>query len=50
MIRKTGLIDLMALKLGPDLPETYIRGTKTVAIAYGSPRLAKTVARVGYLV
>ena len=49
MIRKTGLIDLMAHKLGPDLPETYIRGTKTVDIAYGSPRLAKTVARVGYL-
>jgi hypothetical protein len=37
MIGKPGLMDLMAHKLGPDLPETYIREIKMVDIAYGSP-------------
>jgi hypothetical protein len=49
MILTTGLVDLMAQRLGPDLPETYIRGQKTVDHAYGSKRLAKTVEGAGYL-
>jgi hypothetical protein len=49
MIKETGLVDLMAHKLGHDLPETYIYGTKRVDHAFRSPRLANTVERVGYL-
>eukprot|EP00978_Attheya_sp_CCMP212_P028863 scaffold100819_cov35-Attheya_sp.AAC.1 len=39
----------MAQRLGPDLPETYIRGQKTVDHAYGSPRLGKSLGRAGSL-
>eukprot|EP00978_Attheya_sp_CCMP212_P030625 scaffold113228_cov40-Attheya_sp.AAC.2 len=49
MISETGLIDLMAKQLGPELPETYIRGKKTVDHAYGSPRLGKSLERAGFL-
>jgi hypothetical protein len=49
MIKETGLVDLMEHKLGTNLPETYIRGTKRVDHAYGSKRLTGTVERAGYL-
>jgi hypothetical protein len=48
LIKETGLVDLMVYKLGQDLPETYIQGTKRVDHTFGSPRLAKTVKHAGY--
>jgi hypothetical protein len=48
-ITMTGLIDLMAYKLGTGLPETYNRGTKTIDHNLGSPILAHALEHAGYL-
>eukprot|EP00978_Attheya_sp_CCMP212_P024070 scaffold75064_cov55-Attheya_sp.AAC.2 len=48
LIRKTELIDLMATRLGADLPETYVRGKKTIDLIFGSPRLEDAIECVGY--
>eukprot|EP00978_Attheya_sp_CCMP212_P024289 scaffold76097_cov33-Attheya_sp.AAC.1 len=49
LIRKTELIDLMATRLGADLPETYVRGKKMIDHIFGSPRLEDAIECVGYL-
>eukprot|EP00978_Attheya_sp_CCMP212_P042668 scaffold263990_cov30-Attheya_sp.AAC.1 len=49
LLTDTGLVDLMANKLGNQLPETYNRGSTTLDHCFGSPRLAKAVKKAGYL-
>ena len=49
LIRKTELIDLMATRLGADLPETYVRGKKTIDHIFGSPRVEGAIEGAGYL-
>jgi hypothetical protein len=48
LIRKTELIDLMATRLGADLPETYVRGKKTIDHIFGSPRVEGAIECAGY--
>jgi hypothetical protein len=49
LLADTGLVDLMAHQLGNQLPETYNRGSTTLDHCFGSPRIAKSVERAGYL-
>eukprot|EP00978_Attheya_sp_CCMP212_P047772 scaffold428280_cov122-Attheya_sp.AAC.1 len=48
LIRKTELIDLMTTRLGAELPETYVRGKKTIDHIFGSARLENAIECAGY--
>eukprot|EP00978_Attheya_sp_CCMP212_P047186 scaffold421252_cov49-Attheya_sp.AAC.2 len=48
IIRKTELIDLMATRIGAELPETYVRGKKTIDHIFGSARLENAIECAGY--
>ena len=49
MLSTTGLIDLVAHQLGSCLPETYVRGKRTIDHIFGTPHIATAVRGAGFL-
>jgi hypothetical protein len=49
LMSETGLVDAMAHELGAHLPETYIRGRKTIDHILVSPGLINTIRGAGHL-
>lgn len=49
ILTDTGMVDLVANKLGSELPETYVNGKRTVDHIFGTPDVIPAVEKVEYL-
>eukprot|EP00978_Attheya_sp_CCMP212_P016817 scaffold44420_cov34-Attheya_sp.AAC.3 len=49
MLSTTGLVDLVAHQLGSCLPETNVRGKRTIHHIFGTPHIATAVRGAGFL-